>query len=167
MKRIRGSVLLSLGFVLTACLLAGAAAGGHPQKKCYDTDGNEIPCPNSNFSETQFAARATARHSGPTAPAVAATPRPSLTVSPTSSPTVTPTGTTAPAETPVPILNQAQQPATPAASAPRETSPQSSSITLLVLVAVVGLAAVLVVLLLILLYRWLSGRGKVPPGPPN
>ncbi len=163
MKRIRQSMLLSLGLILTACLLAGAAAGGHLEKKCYNDSGDEIPCGDSNYYETQVAARATARHSGPVVPAVAASPTPS----PTPSPTGTPTSTAAPTQTAKPTLIQAQGAAPPAASAAQEASPRPSAIMVLILVLILGFAGVLVVILLFMLFRWLSGRRNMPPGPPN
>lgn len=162
MKRIRQSMLLSLGLILTACLLAGAAAGVHPEKKCYDAGGEEIPC-NSNYYQTQFAARATARQSGPTAPAVAASPTPS----PTGTPTSTATPTQTPTQTPIPTLTQTQEAAPPATSAPQEASPQPSATTVLILVLMVGGAGALGVILLFMLFRWLSGRRNTPPRPPS
>jgi hypothetical protein len=37
----------------------------------------------------------------------------------------------------------------------------------LILVLILGFAGVLVVILLFMLFRWLSGRRNMPPGPPN
>jgi hypothetical protein len=156
MKRIRQSVLLSLGLILMACLLVGAAAGGHPDKKCYNTSGDLIPCNDSNFSQTQFAAKATARKSGPTAPAVVAT----RTSSPTASPSATPTLTAAPAATPMPTLIQAQGAVPQAAAAAQQTSPRPSPIILVILVLMLGFAGVLIVFLLFMFFRWLSRRGN-------
>ncbi len=168
MQTHRRSMLLSLGLILAACLLAGAAVGGPLEKKCYDSSGNEIPCPNSNFSETQFAARATARKAGPTSAPVVRTPQPvaaSVTPSPTASPTATATNTPVPSLTPIPTLSQAQATLAPAAPAAQQTSSGGSMVTLAVLVGVIALGALLIVLLGVLVYRWLSGRGNQPPGP--
>ncbi len=171
MKNIRRSILLSLGLILTACLVLGAAGARHPEKKCYDSAGDEIPCPNSNYSETQFAARATARHSGPTAQpgsgsSLQTLPTLTQTASPTPSPTATLTNTAPPpTEDLMPTLSQGQQAAPPVAPAAQQPTSQPSLVTLLVLLGVVGLAGVLVVLVLVLLFRWLSGRRNAPPGP--
>ena len=171
MKRIRQSTLLALGLILTACLLAGATAGGHVEKKCYNSSGDEIPCPNSNYSETQFAARATARKSGPTVAPVAASwtpsPIPSTTPSPTPSPVGTSTSMVAPTQAAMPTLMQAQQAAPPPASAAQAASSRPSAIGLVFIVVVIGLAGLIVVILLFMIFRWLSSRRNTPPGPTN
>jgi len=154
MKSIRQSMLLSLGLILTACLLSAAAAGVHPEKKCYNADGDEIPCVDSNYLQTQVAERAAARDSGPVAPAVAA--------SPTASPTGTPTSTATPTETPMPTLMQAQEAAPPAAAAPQEAAPRPSATMVLIPVLMLGCAGVVVVILLFIVFRWLSGRRNPP-----
>ncbi len=164
MKRSARSLLFSMAIILGACVLAAAAAGGRPQKKCYDSSGNEIPCPNSNYSETQFAARATARKAGPTAPAVAATARPSATASPTVTATATPTVTPTAEAAAGPTLIYTQQ-ATPAAgSGAAQTSTGGSPITLALLVAVIGFAGLVVVILAVVLLRRFGGRSNQPPG---
>ena len=155
MKRNRHSMLLSLGLILTACLLAAAAAGVHPEKKCYNSAGEEIPC-DSNYLQTREAARATARNSGP-----------SIVASPTPSPTGTPTSTATPSQTPMPTLMPEQGAAPPVAAAPQEATPPPSATMVLIPVLMVGCAGVLVLGLLFMVFRWLSGRRSIPPGSPN
>jgi len=153
MKRIRQPVLLSLALMLTAYVLA-AASGVHPEKKCYNAAGDEIPC-DSNYLQTREAARATARDSGPSF-----TPPPSATT------TATPTGTATLTETPAPTLTQTLEAATPTPSGPLAT-PLPSATMVLIPLLMLGCAGVLVVALLFMLYRWYSGRHTNPPGPPN
>ncbi len=161
MKKMRQSMLLSLGLILAAGLLAAAATGVRPEKKCYNADGEEIPC-TSNYLQTQFAARATAKELGLTAPAVVASATASATASPSATPTDTATATAT--ETPVPTLSQATEPAPPVAPAPPAASSQPSALMVLVPVVMLGAAGLLVVIVLILLFRWLSGMRNKPPG---
>jgi hypothetical protein len=155
MKTVWRSTLLSMALILTACLLAGAAAGAPPQKRCFNADGEEIPCPNSNYLQTQYAQRQTARAIGPTAPLVVA----SVTPAPTASPTVTPTSTEAPTESPAPSLTQAQEAAPSVTSAPQAASPQApTTLKLLPIFAMLGCAGLLAVVLIFLLFRWFSSR---------
>jgi hypothetical protein len=158
MKRIRQSMILSLGLVLTACLLAAAAAPVRPEKKCYNADGEEIPC-DSNYLQTKEAAKATARNNYPSLPTI--TP----TFTPTPSPT--PTATETVTETPAPTAAQLPQAAPPAASAPQPASSQPSTIQLLIPVAMLGCAGLLAVFLVFMLFRWLLARRAAPPGPPR
>jgi hypothetical protein len=151
-------MLLSLGLILMAGLLAAAAAGVHPGRKCYDAGGEEIPC-DSNYLQTQAAAKATARNSGPAVPAVAPSATPS--------PTATPTSTAIPTQITVPTLIQTQEAAPPAAAAPQAAAPRASTSMLLIPLLMLGCGAVLAVIVLFVLYRWLSGRRNTPPGPPN
>lgn len=154
MKRIRQRVLLSLALMLTACVLA-AASGVHPEKKCYNAAGDEIPC-DSNYLQTREAARATARDSGPSIP--------SITPTPTASPTATQTSTATQTETPAATLTPMQEATTPRTSAPQGMPRLSAA---MVLIPLLGCAGVLVVALLFMVYRWFSGRRTIPPGPPN
>jgi hypothetical protein len=152
MKRFRQSLLLSLGIVLVACVLSAAAAGVHPAKKCYNSDGEEIPCP-SNYSQTQFAARATRRETGPTAPANA----PARAASPTPTPTLTPTNTAPPTEAPTQALIPVQTVPPPATPAPQVASSPSGA-NFVPLALLLGCMGLVVLVLLVLLWRWLSGR---------
>lgn len=158
MKRITQSILLTVGVIVTACLLAAAAAGVHPGKRCYNEAGDEIPCGDSNYYQTQFAARATARKAGPTAQAVVASATVSPTVSPTPSPTVTPTGTEASTDTPIATSIATQEAASPAASAPQATSTRPPTSMVLVPVLLFGCAGILVVVIVVLAVRWIASR---------
>lgn len=150
MKRIRQSMLLSLGLILTAWLLAAAAAGVQPEKKCYNSLGEQIPC-DSNYLQTREAARATARNSGP-----------SIVASATPSPTATPTSTATPSQTPVPTLTPEQGAAPAVAAAPQEATPPPSATMVLIPVVMAGCAGVLVLGLLFMAFRWLSSRRNTP-----
>ena len=155
MKRIRRSMLLSFGLILAACLVIAAAAGAQPAKKCYNDAGEEIPC-DSNYLQTREAERATARESGPVAPAVVASATPS--------PTVTPTDTPAPSQTPLPTVIQAVEAAPPLATARPAPSDRPSATMVLIPVLMLGCAGVLAVILVFLVFRWLPGRRNLPPG---
>ena len=125
MRNSRAFLLLLVTLAVTVGLLtAAAAAPVPPQKRCYNDSGEEIPCPNSNYQQTQFAERATSKVSGPTYTPVP----PTLTSTPTPLPTAT--ATIAPAATLVPASGAVPgQPAEPAgASAPLAASPQPSTL---------------------------------------
>ena len=80
MRNSRAFLLVLVTLAVTVGLLtAAAAAPVPPQKRCYNDSGEEIPCPNSNYQQTQFAERATSKVSGPTYTPVP----PTLTYTPT------------------------------------------------------------------------------------
>ncbi|MFH1185741.1 MAG: hypothetical protein V1755_12005 [Chloroflexota bacterium] len=58
MKEFRSSVLVLVALAVAVGLLTAAtAAPAPPEKKCYNADGEEIPCPESNYLQTQKAIR--------------------------------------------------------------------------------------------------------------
>ena len=163
MKDFRSSVLVLVALAVTVGLLTMAAAAPvPPEKKCYDAGGEEIPCPESNYLQTQKAIRDASRDSGPTYTPVP----PTYTLSPTASPTATPTITAIPTESPTPGAAPEPLAVPPAASSPPETSPWLSSILVLVPLLLLGCAGLIGVILLVILVRWLSRRRSAPPGSP-
>ena len=158
MKDFRTSVLVLVALAVTVGLLTmAAAAPAPPEKKCYDADGEEIPCPGSNYLQTQKAIR----DAGPTSAPVL----PTYTFSPTPSPTATPTITPIPTESPTLGATPAPLAVPPAASSPLESSPWLSSFLVLVPLLLLGCAGLIGVILLVILVRWLSRRRSAPPGP--
>lgn len=162
MKSVRKSILLLPGLILLACLLSAAGAGLPPEKKCYNEAGDQIPCFDSNYGQTQAAGGPTSQDSAPLAPVIAA----SQTQAPTASATEAPTSTAAPTETPVATWTQAQQTATPVPTS-QEPPPGPSATQILIPIAMLGFAGLILLILVLLLFRWLARRRNVPPGPPN
>jgi len=153
MKHSRAFVLMLAALAVTVALLtAAAAAPVPPQKKCYNDSGEEIPCPNSNYQQTQFAERATSRVSGPTF-----TPAPPTF---TSTPLPTATSTTAPTATLEPASGaDPGQPAQPAgASAPLPPDRGLSTLQVMIPVILLVFAGILGLVLLVLTIRWLTTR---------
>lgn len=161
MRNSRGFVLALAALAVTVGLLtAAAAAPVPPQKRCYNSSGEEIPCPNSNYLQTQYAERATSRVSGPSFTPAPPTWTPTPTASPTPTSTNTPTATQAPASGAIPA-----QPAQPAgASAPLATAPRPSTLQILIPLFMLGFAGLVGLIVLILIIRWLSSRRSAPPG---
>jgi hypothetical protein len=161
MKNSRAFVLVLVTLAVTVGLLtAAAAAPVPPQKKCYDAGGEEIPCPESNYLQTQYAARATSRDSGPTYTPVPPTFTPTPTASPTATSTIA-SAVTGPASS----GSLPGQPAQPAgASAPLGTAPRPSTLQILIPLLMLGFAGLLGVVLLVLIIRWFSARRSARPG---
>jgi len=160
MMKLRSSVLVLAALVVTVGLLTAAAtAPVPPEKKCFNADGEEIPCPNSNYYQTRDAARVTARDSGPAAP--------TYTLLPTASPSATPTITSTSTESPAPSATPVQLAPSATASSPLETLPRPSTLQVLVPLLMLGCAGLIGVILLVILIRWLSSRRSAPPGPPT
>jgi hypothetical protein len=161
MRNSRAFVLALAALAVTVGLLTVAAAAPvPPEKRCYNSAGEEIPCPNSNYLQTQYAARATSRVSGPTYTPVPPTWTPTPTTSPTATSTIAPAATQAPTSGALPA-----QPAQPAgASAPLATAPRPSTIQILIPIIMLVLAGVIGLVVLVLIIRWLSSRRSAPPG---
>lgn len=161
MKRSRAFLLVLIPLAVTVGLLtAAAAAPVPPQKRCYNESGEEIPCPNSNYQQTQFAERATSRVSGPTYTPAPPTFTPTTAASPTATSTLAPAATQAPASGALP-----GQPAEPAgASAPLAPDPGPSTLQVLIPVLMLAFSGIIGLVLLVLTIRWLTTRRSAPPG---
>jgi hypothetical protein len=163
MRDIRSSVLVLASIAVTFGLLtAAAAAPAPPDRKCYNEAGEEIPCPESNYLQTQKAIRDASRDSGPTFTPVP----PTFTLTPTPEPTATPTTALVATET-VATAAALGQPAQPPAAAPPEPASQPSAFMMLVPLAMFGFAGLIGVILLVLLVRWLLSRNRASHGPPT
>src|SRR5512143_1519287 len=114
MRQPSSSVLVLMALAVTVGLLTAAAVpSAPPERKCYNEAGEEIPCPESNYLQTQKAIRDASRDSGPTFTPVP----PTFTLTPTPQPSATPTTAPAPTET-IAAAAALEQPAQPPAAAP-------------------------------------------------
>jgi hypothetical protein len=160
MKEIRSSVLVLAAFAVTVGLLtAAAAAPVPPEKKCYNADHEEIPCPNSNYYQTRDAVR----HAEPTSARVL----PANTMPPVAPPTAWPTIAATWTASPAPSATPAQLALPATASSPLETPSQPSALQVMIPLLMLGCAGLVGIIVLVILFRWLSSRRSAPPGPPT